>query len=359
MKQFLGALLLDAPRYVWALARGGRAYLSVHNRNEALEPAPKGMGFRCVWQWTSELHAPKILPALGRWLMRNALRDTPIVRAKTPPFAAPDPHPDVTFVIGHRGQSRLPHLLATLESIAAQRDVTIECIVVEQDTESQLVGRLPTWVRHIHLPPPRDDLPYCRSWTFNVAADQARGRILILHDNDMLVPSQYASRVVERVASGFAVVNLKRFVFYLSESHTNKVFSGDQNVNSQPPESIIQNLEGGGSVAITAEAFAHIGGMDEAFVGWGGEDNEFWERAGTLAVWPYGELPIVHLWHAAQPRKQDADNPTLKLYADLARTPAAQRIAALRARQRGSLHGPSSSESLATQPNLRESLNTP
>ncbi len=357
MKQLLGVLLFDVPRYVWALSRRDRAYLSVHNRSETLERAPEGSGFRCLWQWTSELHAPKIVPALGRWLMRNSLRDSPIVRSPTLPLIVPNTNPDVTFVIGHRGQSRLPHLLATLESIGAQRDVFIECIVVEQDTESQLIGRLPNWVRHIHLPPPRDDLPYCRSWTFNVAADQARGRILILHDNDMLVPCQYASRVVERVAAGFDVVNLKRFVFYLSESHTNRIFSGDQDALSQAPESIIQNLEGGGSVAITAEAFDRIGGMDEAFVGWGGEDNEFWERAGTLAVWPYGELPIVHLWHAAQPRKQDADNPTLKLYADLAKTPVVQRIAALRARRRGALQGPSSVASSAQQPNSSEGLN--
>ena len=355
MKQFLSALLLDAPRYVYALSRSDRAYLSLHNRGEAVEPAPEGMGFRCLWQWTSELRAPKILPVLGRWLMRNSLRDSPIVRSQKPPRVVITP--DVTFVIGHRGRSRLPHLLATLESIAAQRDATIECIVVEQDTESQLVGRLPTWVHHIHLPPPRDDLPYCRSWTFNVAAKQAHGRILMLHDNDMLVPCQYASRVVERVASGFEVVNLKRFVFYLSESHTTKIFDGDQDVLLQPPESIIQNLEGGGSVAITAEAFARIGGMDEAFVGWGGEDNEFWERAGTLAVWPYGELPIVHLWHAAQPRKQDVDNPTLKLYAELAKTPALQRIAALQVRQRGALYGPTSSESSTPHAELKESLN--
>lgn len=357
MKQLLGALLFDVPRYVWALSRGDRAYLSVHNRNEMLEPSPKGTGFRCLWQWTSELHAPKILPLLGRWLMRNSLRDSPIVRTQTPPRISLNP--DVTFVIGHRGQSRLPHLLATLESIAAQRDVTIECIVVEQDTESQLVGRLPTWVRHIHLPPPRDDLPYCRSWTFNVAANQAGGRILILHDNDMLVPCEYASRVVELVASGFEVVNLKRFVFYLSESHTNKIFSGEQVVFSQAPDSIIQNLEGGGSVAISAEAFDRIGGMDEAFVGWGGEDNEFWERAGTLAIWPYGELPIVHLWHAAQPRKHDAANPTLKLYAGLAKTPVVERIAALRARRRGSVNGPSSIDASAQPSNLKESLSAP
>lgn len=342
----MGVLLLDAPRFAKALVRSDRAYLSLHNRNETVERAPQGVGYRCNWQWTSELHAPKVIPALGSWLLRACVRDTPIDRSESSPVRTT--RPDVTFVIGHRGSARLPHLLATLETIAAQRDATVECIVVEQDVVSQLVGRLPAWVRHIHLSPPRDDLPYCRSWTFNVAARQARGRILILHDNDMLVPSDYASRVVERMAAGFDVVNLKRFVFYLSESHTGKIFSGEEDIFSQPPESIIQNLEGGGSVAIAADAFSRIGGMDEAFIGWGGEDNEFWERAGTLAVWPYGELPIVHLWHAAQPRKQDAENPTLKLYAELAKVPAVQRIATLRTRPRGSLAGPSTGEASVT-----------
>ena len=33
--------------------------------------------------------------------------------------------PDVTFLIGHRGMARTPHLLATLQSIAAQTGVSV------------------------------------------------------------------------------------------------------------------------------------------------------------------------------------------------------------------------------------------
>ena len=82
-------------------------------------------------------------------------------------------------------------------------------------------------------------------------------------------------------------------------------------------------------------AFLAIGGYDESFVGWGGEDNEFWERAHTRRVWPYGYLPIVHLWHAAQPRKTDPDNPTVRHYEKLSGTPIEDRVAELNQRSFG------------------------
>ncbi|HXH40006.1 MAG TPA: galactosyltransferase-related protein, partial [Thermoanaerobaculia bacterium] len=96
-------------------------------------------------------------------------------------------------------------------------------------------------------------------------------------------------------------------------------------------EEVIQNLHGG-SVAITRGAYAAIGGFDEDFVGWGGEDNDFWERAETLRATRFGYLPIVHLWHAPQPEKlQAADAPGVQRYVELARVPVQERIARLKA----------------------------
>jgi hypothetical protein len=78
-----------------------------------------------------------------------------------------------------------------------------------------------------------------------------------------------------------------------------------------------------------------IGGYDESFVGWGGEDNEFWERAQTRRVWPYAYLPIVHLWHPAQPRKQDPANPNSRRQVERSAIPPEQRIRELAARPFG------------------------
>jgi GT2 family glycosyltransferase len=183
-------------------------------------------------------------------------------------------------------------------------------------------------------------MPYCRSWAFNIGVKHARGTVLVLHDNDMLVPVDYAANILDQVRNGAEVVNLKRFIFYLSEQHTKDVFTGTAGLMDEAPLSIVQNLEAGGSIAITRQAFGEIGGMDESFVGWGGEDNEFWERAQTRKVWPYACLPLVHLWHAAQPGKLAADSPTLKHYEKLSAIPATIRMENLQQSANGNLSAP-------------------
>ena len=334
----LAVLIKDWRRYRRALDAKDSSYLALCNRNERLESAPDGSGFRCDWKWTSDLHAPKYLRSLGVDLMRRALDDNPFSRAPAPEKQSQNP--EVSFIIGHRGMDRLPHLLATLESIAGQRSATVECIVVEQDTVSRIAAHLPPWVRHVHTPPPSPEMAYCRSWTFNLGAKHGLGEVLVLHDNDMLVPVDYATSILKHVRSGYDLVNLKRFVFYLDQHHTAAVFAGEAGLFERPPLCVVQNLEGGGSVAITRKAYEQIGGMDESFIGWGGEDNEFWERGQTLRVWPYAYLPIVHLWHAAQPGKQQEKSATAIHYNRLSALPVQARIEQLRATPGGQMEGP-------------------
>ena len=99
-----------------------------------------------------------------------------------------------------------------------------------------------------------------------------------------------------------------------------------------PPECVVQNLEAGGSLAITRETFYAVGGFDESFVGWGGEDNEFWERAQTRKVWSFGYMPIVHLWHEPQPGKFKTERATSALLQQRSGIPVDMRIHQLRTR---------------------------
>lgn len=340
MKQLLGVFLIDLPRYIPAILKNDDSYLSLCNRAERLVPAPDASGYRCDWQWTSDLYAVKFLPLLGRLLMKRALSYHPIRRLREPEYDWK--RPQVSFIIGHRGNNRLPHLMATLESIAGQHGTACECLVVEQDTDSLLSGGLPPWVRHIHTPPPVAGLSYCRSWAFNIGAKHAHGSILVLHDNDMLVPADYAEQIQRRAMQGFEVINLKRFIFFLREAHTKGLLFKNAALLDDVPEVIMQNAEGGGSVAITRDAFERIGGMDETFIGWGGEDNEFWERAQCCTVWSYGCLPFVHLWHPPQSGKHQVSNPALQRYRLISTIPPAQRVKQLRNRNQGQLTGPCS-----------------
>jgi hypothetical protein len=338
LRSVLGVLLLDCCRYLKAIWGTREEYLAICNRDEEIERNINGPGYRCKWQYTSDLHAPKIIPFLGKMLIRSNLANHQIWRLARP--TRETHNPDISFIIGHRGLEKLPQLIATLESIAGQDEVTLECLVIEQDHNPCLPGNIPSWVRYLNATPPIMNLPYCRSWAFNIGFCHAKGSVLILHDNDILVPFDYAASVLRHIREGFEVVNLKRFIFFLSQVHSQELLAGQTRLISRAPEYIMQNSEAGGSVAITSAAYQSIGGFDEGFIGWGGEDNEFWERAQCLKFWPYGYLPLVHLWHPNQPGKYQPDNPTLLRYSQLSEIPVHERIARLRKLSQGQMSGP-------------------
>ena len=322
----IGALVYDVPRFLSSMARRGRW---IHMRNRSERTSFDGRGVQCHWQFTSDLHVAKVFPRAGEWLMEKAFAEWPIASIDAP--ASLDP-PLVTFVIGHRGLERLPHLLATLRTIAGQTDVPIECVVVEQAMEREIESKLPAWVRYLHTPPPSRDYDYNRSWTLNAGARAARGELVVFHDNDMLVPRRYAAELHARLREGLDFLDLKRFTFYLPEETTQRFFASGV-VRTNVASTVVQNLRGA-SIAASRRAYLDIGGFDESFVGWGGEDNEFWERAEVGGrVYVHGYLPFVHLFHAPQRGKlQGSEAPAVRRYRELSAVPPEERIRRLTAR---------------------------
>ena len=307
IREFVGVMFKDWLRYESYLRFKKDKYLMLRNRVEKLATGPNNLGYVCLWPHTSRLHAPLVMPSLGRQLLKVCIAKSTF---KLKESRRENAEIMISVLIGHRGMERLPLLLLTLRSVAAQTGVNLECIVIEQDTKSLIKEFLPAWVKHLFLKTETSSEVYNRSAAFNHGGRNARGKILLLHDNDMLIPNTYCKDIATLVSRGYEAINIKRYIFYLTRSHSEKIIRS-LNVPIEAPEYIVQNLEAGGSMAITKNAYFAIGGMDEEFVGWGGEDIEFWKRCSLLKRWIWGYQPILHLWHQSQPLKDEKNNPNI------------------------------------------------
>jgi hypothetical protein len=326
VKTAIGALAADGPRLLRCLAaRNG--WSRMRNRNDRLSAGPDGLGRRCEWEYSRTLHVCDVFPPAGRWLLRQALRQWPVdlhgIRTQDPRMRAA-----VSFIIGHRGLERLPHLKITVETIRRQADVGVECIVVEQDAEARNRAHLPDWVRYLHAPLPGNETRYSRAAAFNAGARLATGEVLVLHDNDLPVPRSYAAEVWRRHREGYETCHLGRFVFYLDPPSTERVLAGTLALRDAGVERVVEN-SAGGSTAISRTAFEAIGGMDEDFIGWGGEDNEFLDRCLARGIWRFGYLPLIHLHHPSLADRNVASNPALALLARKRMVEPSARIVAL------------------------------
>lgn len=309
IREHAGVLLRDSRRYRLALSGDERAdngdplWLHLCNRNEQLEPNPSGPGVRCPWRWTSDLHACNVRPEYGRALAGCAFAEWPVSFADS---SYGQRGPSVTFIIAHEGQQRVDHVVWTVRSILAQSNVDVECIVVDQSDEPVVEEFLPAAARYLHRPRPDGLTGWRKSWAFNQGAREARGGILVFHDGDIVCPSGYAAAITQQMEE-YGAASIQRFLFNLSKADTDSLFKTGTWAAEFTPERVRQNWEGG-TIAVQRDQFFELGGYDEAFVGWGGEDNEFFNRCSAIGHLTYGFVPFVHLWHPPQSDKHTPDN---------------------------------------------------
>jgi hypothetical protein len=308
-KELAGVLLKDRRRYrdaiggVARLANGDPGWVGLRNRNEHLVVNPDGPGAKCDWRWSSRLHACGVMPRWGQQLMRRVFDDWPIRFLDQPDVAA---RPQVSFLITHRGDDRLSQLRQVIRSVFAQRDVAVECVVV--DLSPRPIGdSLPAGIVYEHVDTSHLKAGWYKAWAFNIAARKARGDILVFHDGDICAPVGYAHALQQQLVDRpYRAASIQRFLFYLAQSTTQIICDTDQLV-FDPPVCVLQNWKGG-TIAVRKDAFFEIGGFDEGFVDWGGEDDEFFSRCAAAGHLQFGYVPFIHLWHPSQPDRHGQDN---------------------------------------------------
>lgn len=319
-------LVLMAPRLAGA---AGVRWLDLRNRNERVRDDAASGGRICDWNDSSRYTAARVFPGLAPRLLRHALREWPLQVAEAPARHRAE-LPSVSIIIPIGGTDRLAQFDLSLNAARAQGDVDCEVVVVEQSSEPTLAGRLPPDVTYLHQPK-IDVGGFNKSRALNTGAHAARGDVLVILDGDYLLPTAFA-RECARVLREKEAVRPARWIFYLDAESTAALSKSRDPSRIAGVEAIVSNNPT--PFAIRRSAYWEIGGHDEDYIGWGGEDTEFLDRLRTRQISEGGWMPVVHAWHPVAPKKADGDR-NRGLHAAKMAVPAVERIARLLAMHSG------------------------
>lgn len=159
------------------------------------------------------------------------------------------------------------------------------------------------------------DAPFSKSAAVNNAAKKATGDIFVIVDADGYIEAdavlEAAKRIREARKRGHRLWFVPyRWFYRLTEECSRKLLDSSPchplKFSTPPHKHCIQSTEGSqhghwygaGIQIVPREAFDEVGGWDERFRGWGGEDHAAMRATDTL-YWRHKTLPVqfLHVWH--------------------------------------------------------------
>jgi len=209
-----------------------------------------------------------------------------------------NPNYSFTYVIGYRHNlERLKNLRRVLDWINGFAKV--EVLLVEQDTHSK-ISHLGLKAKHIFT---KSNMPYNRSWAFNVALKYANSNIIVFGDSDLIMePNQFIAGL--QAIQTYEMVSPYHSVVDLTAQESN--LPVEQVININRPgrgETDIQKINISGGIAMfRRDAIQKIGGWNEDFWSWGGEDDFQTMKVKNFLSWTELQAKCYHLYHEkAQP----------------------------------------------------------
>ena len=268
--------------------------------------------------------AGPVVTAGDAWRMAGRCAERPGAGAVGPAGVGSDV--DVTVVIPFRGRGedleRVRNLAACVGSLCRQshpRD-RYRIVVVESDDE-------PRW--RDELEPLVDDYVFAfhpgkfnKSWTVNCGVRHTArpGALVCILDGDILADEGFIARNVARFEdSTMRGLWPFRDILFLDPASSDRAIGarcdeGLPDVDDAQMRGVVLRRPPGGCVWLRRDFFLQIGGMDERFEGWGGEDVDLVWRAefrGGLERFPDR---LLHLHHRRPRHRRDDGEP---FYTDL------------------------------------------
>lgn len=199
----------------------------------------------------------------------------------------------LTYAIGwrhHRDRER--NLSRVLGWLASFPDM--EVVVVEQDNMRRFSP--PPGVRHIFA---RSSGPYNRSWGFNIALKESDSPHIVFGDSDIVMQAGEFSQAVA-AAQSLDVVSPYSSVVDLTPAESLADLDGISSIR-RPGRGEADGQKTnlcGGVVIFSREACERVGGWDEDFAGWGGEDDMMTFKVMSAGL-KSASMPYrcYHLWH--------------------------------------------------------------
>jgi hypothetical protein len=216
--------------------------------------------------------------------------------------------PEVLVVIPFRDRGpgrRLRNLLACLQALRDQSAprAFYHVVVVETDeTPRWRDAVLPYTDHYLFAYKPGT---FNKSWAVNVGVVGAPGRadIVCILDADALVDRDFVVRNADRFRRPGVMGHLSyRNMWCLDETSTcraidQRLWQEGGQVDPEGLRAFVLRRPPGCCVWVRASAFHRIGGMDERFEGWGGEDNDFAYRMDINSAFDHYHDPLLHMYH--------------------------------------------------------------
>jgi glycosyltransferase involved in cell wall biosynthesis len=241
-------------------------------------------------------------------------------------------HRDVTVVVGVRALTdepdRLRNAIACLRALNLQdlERWRYRIVLVEQDRQPRLREELAPLVdRYTFAYNPG---PYNRGWAFNIGARMVKGTTgaLCLIDADLLVGPEFLRRGLDELRAGGGALQPFQRIVYLDAAESRRALASRERepLGTFSPAGYrgrAFTTSQGGCLWVDPAVYDEVGGHDERFRGWGGEDREFWARLARATTIRRTEDTLLHLYHPPPPFGDDVTVANQRLLAKLEQAP--------------------------------------